>query len=387
MKVKYDLIDVICMCLTFYEFSNVPHMVFLTFKYAVLLILFVKYFRNYNEIKLTMLIATMYSVIVVFSTMINNMPFNTLVASIMHGFQIIDLFLVTYALIKKYTVKQYSKWLFWILFSLCVLSDILMIFVEYDFSNPGERYLIGSKFVIAYAHCFVCTLGFVYVNNQNKNIRYLGGKIKINGINKNIWMYLFGIYSFFICMRVGCSTGMVIMCVLILLLAIPNEIKKHIFSTKIMILFVIIVNALMFGTYNLLNNQNVQYFIQNILGKTSNLTGRVQIWNIIFEFIEEKKILGYGYYSDIIENVLGYGNPQNGILKILIDTGFIGLILYALLIWKSFRCINNEKLKLLYPIMAFMYAMFVASFVEINLNHMVVFLAMAISAGYVENRK
>ena len=39
--------------------------------------------------------------------------------------------------------------------------------------------------------------------------------------------------------------------------------------------------------------------------------------------------MGYGYFSNIIEKILGFGNAQNGVLKIIIDSGIIGLIGYV----------------------------------------------------------
>ncbi len=95
-------------------------------------------------------------------------------------------------------------------------------------------------------------------------------------------------------------------------------------------------------------------------------------------YINKKPILGYGFYNDIIAKELGYGNPQNAILKFLLDVGIVGLVLYGIMVWKSFKGIDSPTLYKVYPMVGFYYAMIMAGLVEINLTHMVVFMAMAI---------
>lgn len=82
----------------------------------------------------------------------------------------------------------------------------------------------------------------------------------------------------------------------------------------------------------------------------------------------------------MIETYLGYGNPQNGVLKILLDTGAIGLLLYSILVFVALRPLNDKNFVPNFSMIAFLYAMIVASLVEINLTHMIVFMALAIVA-------
>ena len=89
----------------------------------------------------------------------------------------------------------------------------------------------------------------------------------------------------------------------------------------------------------------------------------------------------------MIETYLGYGNPQNGVLKILLDTGIIGLLLYSILVFMALRPLNGKNFALNFPIIAFLYAMIVASLVEINLTHMIVFMALAIVAFGCERKE
>lgn len=180
---------------------------------------------------------------------------------------------------------------------------------------------------------------------------------------------------------------MIAVVVLTLLMIMPIGIRKILSSNYALIAAAVIINILNFGTAQLMNNVYVQYFIHDVLGKPSTLSGRAQIWAIIFGFIRKKLFLGYGYYNGRIETYLGYGNPQNGVLKILLDTGIIGLLLYSILVFVALRPLNGKNFALNFPIIAFLYAMIVASLVEINLTHMIVFMALAIVAFGCERKE
>ena len=318
MSRKWDIIDITILCLTFYEPPLFPHGIFLAFKYLTILFLLVKYGIEINNIWNVILPAMLYSLVTLTSTMINKMAMNTVVASLMYGIQIVTVFLVTYKMIKRNGVYVFADWLAHIFGCLAVLSDLLMLFIHYDFSNPSEEYLIGNKFVIAYIHCFWTAL--VFYKYKMLDVPLLrNGKISCKKLKYAIKGIATAILSFAICMRVTTSTGMIAVTVLTLLMIMPIGVQKILSSNYALIAAAGIMNILNFGTAQLMNNAYVQYFIHDVLGKPSTLSGRSQIWAIIFGFIRKKLFLGYGYYNGMIETYLGYGNPQNGVLKILLD--------------------------------------------------------------------
>lgn len=379
MSRKWDIIDITILCLTFYEPPLFPHGIFLAFKYLTILFLLVKYGIEINNIWNVILPAMLYSLVTLTSTMINKMAMNTVVASLMYGIQIVTVFLVTYKMIKRNGVYVFADWLAHIFGCLAVLSDLLMLFIHYDFSNPSEEYLIGNKFVIAYIHCFWTAL--VFYKYKMLDVPLLrNGKISCKKLKYAIKGIATAILSFAICMRVTTSTGMIAVTVLTLLMIMPIGVQKILSSNYALIAAAGIMNILNFGTAQLMNSAYVQYFIHDVLGKPSTLSGRSQIWAIIFGFIRKKLFLGYGYYNGMIETYLGYGNPQNGVLKILLDTGAIGLLLYSILVFVALRPLNDKNFVPNFSMIAFLYAMIVASLVEINLTHMIVFMALAIVA-------
>lgn len=379
MNRKRDIIDITILCLTFYEPPFLPHGIFLAFKYFALLVLLLKYGIEVKNIWNVLWPATLYGLVTVVSSIVNKMAVNTVVASLVFGIQIIVIFLVTYKVIKRNGVKLLVDWLSYIFGGLAVLSDLMMLFVHYNFSDPSENYLIGNKFVIAYIHCLWIALSF-YKYKMRDGAFFRNGKISCIKLKHAIRCFVVAILSFCVCARVTTSTGMVAVVVMTLLMIVPIRIQKILSSNYALISTAGIMNILIFGTTQLMSNIHVQYFIQNVLGKSANLTGRTQIWSIIFGFISKKILLGYGYYNGMIETHLGYGNPQNGVLKLLLDTGVIGLLAYGMLVFAALRPLNGKDISTNFSMVAFLYAMIAASLVEINLTHMVVFMALAIIA-------
>lgn len=388
MKIKKSDLDIVLLCLTFYEVTIVPHYVFLGFKYLVLFWVLYRYHKEWRRDKTLLVIVTLYGLINCISSIINGMAFNTVFASLMFGVQIVDVFLICIYYIKRNSLRKLVRVIMAALLPLLLINDILMLIINYNFSDPNEEYLIGNKFVVSYLHCFVSTIAFVNAKTKENHKMILAlqkGKIGTTDVGEYTFAMLFLIYSVLICAKVTCSTGVITCVVMLFVIILPNKIKSFISDGKIMIIVTAVTNILILGTYSLLSMPFFENIIYNILGKSVTWKGRLIIWEQIFEVIKEKPILGYGYYNSAVNQLVGFGNPQNGVLKLLLDTGIIGLVLYALIVWLSLKNLKKSEAAELYPISAFFYAMIVASIVEINLTHMIVFMAMALF--YVESCK
>jgi len=80
-----------------------------------------------------------------------------------------------------------------------------------------------------------------------------------------------------------------------------------------------------------------------LLGRSSNLTGRTEIWSLVLSFIPQRPILGYGYSGfwlgaspeSLVVNRVMRGPvmySHNGYLEMLLTLGAIGLLLTLILI-------------------------------------------------------
>lgn len=358
----------ILLCLTFYEPNVVPHYLFLLFKYVLLIYLFVRhYFIIYSD-KLLYACIFMYGGVTTFSTAINYLPINTVVASFFYMIQITVIFITVQSYLKNYSLTDLISCVVSIFIFLCILTDILMLFVGYNFEDPSESYFIGNKFTVSYLHCF--TLAMMHFLNDSKKHYFIFSSIGIS---------IFSIISVLVIMNVHCTTGIVAILASILILILPRSKMDIFMSEKVLIIVAAVMNFLIFGSYSLLTTPVIQNVVTNILHKSANLTGRLQIYKIIIQTIQKNFFIGYGYFNDVIEKILNYGNAQNGIMKILIDSGFLGLIGYMGIVY--FGINKRQKDKNNWPFFVFLYTMIIASAVEINLTHMIVFFMIAIISG------
>jgi exopolysaccharide production protein ExoQ len=83
--------------------------------------------------------------------------------------------------------------------------------------------------------------------------------------------------------------------------------------------------------------------VLGFLGRSSNLTGRTEIWSLVISFIPQRPILGYGYSgfwmgaspeSLLVNRVLGgpIMYSHNGYLEMLLSLGVVGFLLTLALI-------------------------------------------------------
>ena len=107
----------------------------------------------------------------------------------------------------------------------------------------------------------------------------------------------------------------------------------------------------------------------------------------MFTIIEKRKFFGYGYLSNAVSNVYGWGNPQNGIMDLLVNYGCVGTVAFILLcmsVFQGIACtkqVSDKKLEIIYPIVAFIYSMLVCSIMEVSFGRYF-FLALAIIGAF-----
>ncbi|WEM41574.1 O-antigen ligase family protein [Photobacterium sp. DA100] len=140
----------------------------------------------------------------------------------------------------------------------------------------------------------------------------------------------------------------------------------------------IIVSSFILISYVLTNAE----VILELLGKDITLTGRTFLWDLALEYLRDQYIFGYGYdvfwtsvidYNKLTAYEIYWEAPHahNGYLDLLLDVGFIGLLLYLYcnikLIKDGMNAIkksgSNGKALLLFSVLTLIYLL-VSSFVE-----------------------
>lgn len=82
-------------------------------------------------------------------------------------------------------------------------------------------------------------------------------------------------------------------------------------------------------------------FLHEYLHKSADLTGRIPIWNLTIEYIKKSFIYGYGCEYDAITNIkIMMNHTHNFILQLLYTGGIIGLALFCILIFTTFKKVD-----------------------------------------------
>src|SRR5215467_1522124 len=108
-------------------------------------------------------------------------------------------------------------------------------------------------------------------------------------------------------------------------------------------LYVLVVIVVILGSVGLSLLVSNSDRVTALLGRSSNLTGRTEIWSLVLSFIPQRPILGYGYSGfwlgaspeSLVVNRVMRGPvmySHNGYLEMLLTLGAIGLLLTLILI-------------------------------------------------------
>lgn len=367
-KIRRSTLEIVMLCLSLYEFTGVPHSLFLVVKYLIIAYLLLSHIKEWEKMKKVIASILLYGGITFTATLVYQNALNTQVASFVYMLHILTIYVTITAFVRYRGVETLIKLLIKTLLVFVLVTDISMLFINYNFSSPSESYLIGNKFTVSYLHCFIVALLFCINNEKNRKNLFF-----------RIFRMAFLLFSIMICRQVTCTTGILICLFMgaMTFFPIPLSIRRLLSSPIVVILITVVTNFLVLGSFSLLTNPYVENFIFNVLGKSYTWVGRLHIYAIIFDVIKVHPWIGYGYFSNIVEQVLGFGNAQNGVLKIIVDSGIVGLIGYVLLVYCSMK--KNEDLsKEKWTLTVFIYCMIIASIAEINLTDYLFFLTIAI---------
>lgn len=131
------------------------------------------------------------------------------------------------------------------------------------------------------------------------------------------------------------ETTAVLMCIVLIfgiMLTSKKKKKKIISVTTVIAITAVIYIGIVFSNI-ILNNIVVSYFIEDILGKSTNLTGRTYIWANALRMIEQSPVFGYGVGAQVTTYIYDIAvSEHNQILHILVEGGMFSLILFLAII-------------------------------------------------------
>lgn len=372
MKIKYNTILLILMYMLIINIPYFSHRLIYIIKLLLEIVLIILLFLKSKKFDYTKIYHILpFCLITVISTFIN-VYFNTrLVTAIVFSTQIILFYLISNILVEEEGFNNYINSLFKIsLFIMIPVNSLIILTFGNGIGSDGvlNLYLVGNKFSVCYLNMFTLALFYTYLNTYKKDYED----------NRKIFILSFILVAG-ICKVIDCNTGLIGCIVLFLLILIYkyfDKIRKYIFNEYTFIIVFILISVIFVNRNSIINLPFIQFIITKVLHRSGTLTGRVQMYRIAIDAITSKPLLGFGINSTTIYDALGYGNPQNGLLKLLLDFGIIGLSCFCILSIDSLKYKRANNYRVI-GIFMFLYAMIVCCIVEININELF-FLSLAI---------
>ena len=270
----------------------------------------------------------------------------------------------------RYSPKKQLKILFWT-FALMVISSILMgvLVPQYGFMSGLHEGAFRGIFVHKNGFGEKMILGILIflikaLDSTNKQNRWVS------------WAYL----SVSMLLIALCQSGNAILGLAIMLtLFFIAFVLRSRYEIMISVFSAFAIFALILVTW-FSSNQDVFFAA---IGEDPTLTGRTEIWSYVWDMIQQKPWLGYGYKgfwhnldgpSAYVNLAFGpYGNSgiphaHNGFLEILLATGFVGLSIFFIGFFinlgKAIALIRtNKDIEVLWPMLYLTYTI-VANLVE-----------------------
>lgn len=364
MKIKVRALPASLLVLSYTRlYINSFYSVYIVCRILILCGLFLYCIKSINKINFSTLVAFLiFTLVAVGSTAANKGGVIKMVQCTVFFVTI----LCTYLVVEWYKLRSnehlFIKSVFYTLLILCCICDIVALG-----QRGADYYLLGTKFMVSYIHLLI-----IFLCQVLYRMKSIGKKMY-----KKVLVVLLA-ESLFMFFWVGCTTAILLFPLTIFALFCTSKVRKMLQKRNILMTVFAAGNFLILGMGILANNKLVQCFIRQVLGKGASYTGRLIIYEKITRIIESKPWFGYGYMSDIVNQVVTFGNAQNGLLDIIIQYGIVGIICWGIFVYCSCRNMDDDNY---WPVSVFIYSLIFASYIEIPFN-LFFYLALAILSAF-----
>ncbi|MEI8705630.1 O-antigen ligase family protein [Pseudoalteromonas sp. B62] len=161
----------------------------------------------------------------------------------------------------------------------------------------------------------------------------------------------------------------VLICLLLFIAIIPLPLK--VFNRKVVFTLCLVLPFIVFVL-----SSSFSYYI-DIFGRDLTFTGRIVIWPLVIDAVNEKLLLGHGYMwfwngGDIhnytsLDWIIEFGNAHNFFLEVALSYGVFGLIALLIILITKFESDNfYNKFYITFLVIFITYGFFESAFFYVN---------------------
>lgn len=262
--------------------------------------------------------------------------------------------------------SQYTiKFLLYYILAVVIVNDILLFTQIIIFGTSDyPYYLVGTKFNVAYFHINLLTVWFIYKKQ----------KLLTDKRTKRIMFYGFFLVLY-LSIYVDCVTGIfggILMLTMFMLINTDTTKQLVRLNSPVWFVSVVIASVLFpFLAETMVSIPVITDFIQNVLNRNANLTGRLNIYTSFMMRMEGHWLWGYGYgnANAVSKEMFGYANVQNGLLQWVLQIGVLGTIMLVVLMLTILRVVNKYgATKKCLPLIILIYLYMLLGMIEITMD-------------------
>ena len=302
---------------------------------AIICGIYIIFHYKYVDLKNTLPLIV-YLLVIAFSSWENRESMN-LEAVMRHIALMFEIVVLPEIITKRRSVADMTKIGLYLLIPYWVISVIVSMYIGIVPYGSGDVYFVGNKFNVAYLCILVI---FMYGVSNAPNIRFKKTKYIL---------YFLWLVSILTCIRISVFTG-VIMLLIGIIMYINRFVKLNkkkrkrlnIVKSPIILLLAVILSGVIIIVIAAIFSLPVIADILAAINKTGTIESRLTIYSYLGKIIQNKPLLGHGFNTDIVK-VTYAENAQNGLMKIIIENGFIGLVAFFALIWSKIKYSNHGK--------------------------------------------
>lgn len=382
LKFKLKRIDIICVLLFFsiVKIYAVPQIVQQIMKivFLAIVLLFLLYKsvgKMWNE---GLLLATVLTIPSFIGFFCGDLNIKIFLEGILNAVVIYSMYTFLQYVAEHNLLKRTLDVLFYLASVTCFISLISVLRqgrAAYE-TGTDYKYFFGNKFATMYL--FIFLVGLAYVKF------YSGQKRKVK---RRLILLSLIVLEIFLSYWVRCSTTMIGGIVMFFTIMFSGKrtewIRKLMSNPVISVIYLIFPGFLALNMASIIQIPSIRQFITDRLGKSVSLTGRVYIYSTLMNTFTQKPIFGYGYNSNIVNQLTEIGSAQNGLFQLLIEFGVVGVVMVSIIVYKSF--LSSRDINELWGIKVFVFAMCICSIVETSFNYLFFLGLFILKFGYAYN--
>lgn len=371
MKVSKLDLHIILLWFAFFPFYLPNQKIYYMYQFIIACIIFMESFMEIRR-KPNYLVGFLYPIAIVISCIVNRntIQYTQVVRGFASALLIIDVFLI----VTRYERTRGVEKLFGILYGMSkfyVLMNVLWIMFLLLMGNLQsaikEEFLFSrGKFSTAYMFIFyLMFFGLIWNGNHYISKRWKKPLFIIQAIG-----------CMGICMLIETSTGIVAILVFLIGTFYGNRVIRIIENPFAIVAVIIGTMFLIFYLEIILQFSFVRHVIVNVLHENLGLTGRIELYSMLYPLILKSGLWGGGFGSYVAETLAYHGwyNAQNGLAEIILTYGFLGGATFLTLVFVSVRSAKNKNKMLYLAVFTFI----VVAIVEIPFNNIGFILLLAL---------